>query len=314
MGKVYDSILELIGHTPIVRLHKLEQQYETYGNLLVKLEGFNPAGGVKDRIALEMVEAAEREGKLLPGGTIVEGTSGNTGIGLATVAAAKGYKTVIVMPDNMSQERISLLEGFGAQVILTPAELNMPGAGAKAAEIAAVTELSFVPAQGANPSNPAAHYQTTGPEIWEDTEGKVDVFVSAIGTGGTITGAGVYLKEKNPEIRIIAVEPAGCPVLSGGEPGPHKIQGIGGGIIPPVLNREIYNEIVLVTDDDAFDLAREIALTEGISAGISSGAALWAAVQEARKPEARGKNIVVILADSGGRYLSSGLYERVNSI
>jgi cysteine synthase A len=309
VGKIYDSILELVGHTPIVRLHKLEQKYEIQGNLLAKLESFNPNASVKDRIALELIEAAEKEGKLKPGGTIVEGTSGNTGIGLASVAAAKGYKTIIVMPDNMSRERISILEGFGAQVILTPGELNMPGAGGKAAEIAAETEGSFVPMQGANSNNPAAHYKSTGPEIWEDTDGKVDLFVSAVGTGGTITGAGQFLKEKNPQIKIIAVEPEGCPVLSGGDAGPHKIQGIGGGIIPPVLNREIYDEIILVKDEDAFDIARSIALEEGISAGISSGAALWAALQLAKRPENQGKNIVALLADAGERYLSSGIYE-----
>lgn len=309
MGKIYNNVLELIGHTPIVRLNKLEVQQETKGKLLGKLEAFNPAGSVKDRIALELIEAAEREGKLKPGGTIVEGTSGNTGIGLAAVAAAKGYQTIFVMPDNMSRERISILEGYGAQVVLTPAELNMPGAGAKAAEIAAGVENAFIPGQSANPNNPEAHRKTTGPEIWEDTDGEIDLFVSAVGTGGTITGVGQYLKEKNPNIKVIAVEPAGCPVLSGGEAGSHKIQGIGGGVIPPILDRNIYDEIILVSDQDAYDEARNIALIEGISVGISSGAALWAGILLAKRPENQGKNIVILLADCGERYLSSGLYD-----
>ncbi len=310
MAKIYDSILELVGHTPIVRFHRLEEQKGLQASILGKLEYFNPAGSVKDRIALEMIETAEKEGKLTPGGTIVEATSGNTGIGLAAVAAAKGYKAIFVMPDNMSKERISILEGYGAKVYLTPAEQNMPGAGAKAAEIIASTENSYLPGQGGNPNNPAAHLKTTGPEIWEDTEGKVDIFVATVGTGGTITGVGTYLREKNPDIQIIAVEPAGCPVLSGGQPGIHKIQGIGGGIIPPVLDREIYNEIILVTDEDAYAETRNIALTEGISVGISAGAALWAGIQVAERPENKGKNIVIILADSGERYLSSGIYDK----
>lgn len=308
MGKIYHSILELIGHTPIVEFHKIEKKEHTDGRILGKLEFFNPAGSVKDRIALRMIEQAEKEGKLKPGGTIIEGTSGNTGIGLAAVAAAKGYKTVIVMPDNMSNERISIMKGFGADVVLTPGEENMAGANAKAAELVEQTENSYQPAQGANPDNPEAHKKTTGPEIWDDTEGKVDIFVSAAGTGGTITGVGEYLKEKNPDIRIVAVEPAGSPVLSGGKPGPHKIQGIGGGMIPPVLNQKIYDEVITVTDKDAYNIARESAKTEGISIGISGGAALWAAIQIAKRKENKNKNIVVILADSGERYLSSGLY------
>ena len=309
MGNVYNNILELIGHTPVVKLSRLEEKYSVESRLYGKLEYFNPAGSVKDRIALELINAAEAEGKLLPGGTIVEGTSGNTGIGLAAVAAAKGYKAILVMPDNMSRERISILKGYGAGVVLTPAELNMPGAGAKAAEIAASIENSFVPAQSFNANNPAAHQKSTGPEIWDDLDGDIDIFISAVGTGGTITGAGRYLKEKKPDIRIIAIEPAGSPVLSGGSAGPHKIQGIGGGVVPPVLDREIYDEIIKVTDDDAFELARSIALTEGISVGISSGAALWAAIEVSKRPENKNKSIVILLADSGERYLSSGIYD-----
>lgn len=310
MAKIYDSILELTGHTPIVRLHKLEERFAVPVELLAKLEFFNPAGSVKDRIALEMIEAAEREGKLVPGGTIVEATSGNTGIGLAVVAAVKGYHTIIVMPDNMSRERISILEGYGARVVLTPADQFMPGAGAKAGEIASGIDGAYIPAQSANPNNPLAHYKNTGPEIWADTDGDIDIFISAIGTGGTITGVGAYLKEHNPAIDIVAVEPAGCPVLSGGLPGIHKIQGIGGGVIPPVLDRAIYKEIILVADDDAYELARVTAKSEGISVGISSGAVLWAAVQVAERPENKNKKIVFLLPDAGERYLSSGLYEK----
>lgn len=310
MARIYNSITELIGHTPIVRLNKLEQQKNIGAALLGKLEYYNPAGSVKDRIALEMIEAAERDGRLKPGGTIIEATSGNTGIGLAAVAAAKGYKAIFVMPDNLSKERSTILEGYGAKVYFTPAELFMPGAGAKAAELAASIENSFIPGQSGNPANPVAHMKTTGPELWEDTDGKIDIFVSAIGTGGTITGVGSYLREKNPNIEIIAVEPEKCPVLSGGQAGVHKIQGIGGGVIPPVLNRDIYNEIILVSDEAAYEETKNIAVTEGISVGISSGAALWAAIQVAKRPENQGKNIVTILADSGERYLSSGIYEK----
>lgn len=308
MSKIYQSLPELVGHTPILALNRIREHEQLQANLLAKLEYFNPVGSVKDRIALEMIETAEREGKLRPGGTIVEGTSGNTGIGLAAIAAAKGYKTIIVMPDNLSKERTQILEGYGATVVFTPAALNMGGAGAKAAEIAGSIENSFSPAQGANPGNPRAHYKTTGPEIWQDTDGAVDIFVLTVGTGGTITGAGHYLKEQNPNIEIVAVEPAGCPVLSGGEAGPHKIQGIGGGAIPPVLDQGIYSEVFLASDDDALHWTREIALIEGISVGISSGAALWAAIQLAKREENKGKNIVVLFPDSGERYLSSSIY------
>lgn len=309
MGKIYHSVLELIGHTPIIELHRLEEQNGISARILAKLESFNPSGSVKDRIAKSMVEAAEEEGKLKQGGTIIEGTSGNTGIGLAATAAAKGYKAIIVMPDNLSKERVSILKAFGAEVVLTPGELNMPGAGAKAAEILEQKENAFIPGQGGNSNNPEAHRKTTGPEIWEDTDGKVDIFIATAGTGGTITGAGGYLREKNPDIKIIAVEPAGCPVISGGEPGPHKIQGIGGGVIPPVMNTQIFDEVITVTDEDAYDIARKIAATEGIMVGISAGAAVWAALQVGKRPENADKNIVVIIPDSGERYLSSDLYE-----
>lgn len=308
MAKVYDSILELIGHTPLVELHKIEEKEALQAHLIAKLEFFNPSGSVKDRIALNMIEAAEKNGTLKPGGTVIEGTSGNTGIGLAAVAAAKGYRLVICMPENMSRERVQILHGFGAEVYLTPAELNMGGAGAKAAEILAETENAIITGQGGNPDNPDAHYRTTGPEIWEDLDGKVDIVVAAVGTGGTLTGAGEYLRSKNPAVELIGVEPAGCPVLSGGEPGPHKIQGIGGGTIAPVTKLELFNEIITVTDDDAYEYARYAAKTEGISVGISAGAALWAAIRVASRPENKDKNIVVIFADSGERYLSSGIY------
>ena len=309
MGKIYHSILELIGHTPIVELHKIEKKEETAAKIFAKLEYFNPGGSVKDRIALNMVEAAEAEGRLKEGGTIIEGTSGNTGIGLAAVAAAKGYKTIICMPENMSKERISILKGYGAEVHLTPAAENMGGAGKKAVEILEETPNAVVIGQGGNPNNPGAHYKTTGPEIWEDLDGNVDIVVAAVGTGGTLTGLGEFLRSKKPEVELIAVEPAGSPVLSGGEPGPHKIQGIGGGMIAPVTKQELFNEVITVTDEDAYAYAGVSAKTEGISIGISSGAALWAAVQVAKRPENKEKNIVVILPDSGERYLSSGLYD-----
>ncbi len=308
MGNIRHSILDLVGGTPLVELHRLAGQKGIEARILAKLEFFNPAGSVKDRIAKFMIEQAEREGKLKPGGTVIEATSGNTGIGLAAVAAAKGYKAVMVMPDNLSAERISILKGYGAEVVLTPGELNMAGAGAKAEEILAQTEGGFMPRQGGNPYNPQAHYETTGPEIWADTDGQVDIFVAAVGTGGTLAGVGAFLREKNPAIRLIAVEPAGSPVLSGRQPGPHQIQGIGGGMIAPVTRLDLMDEIIAATDEDAFAEARNLARTEGLSAGISAGAAIWAALQVAKRPENRGKNIVVIIPDSGERYLSSGLY------
>jgi cysteine synthase len=308
MGNIRHSILDLVGGTPLVELHRLAEQQGIEARILAKLEFFNPAGSVKDRIAKFMIEQAEREGKLKPGGTVIEATSGNTGIGLAAVAAAKGYKAVMVMPDNLSAERISILKGYGAEVVLTPGELNMAGAGAKAEEILAQTEGGFMPRQGGTPYNPQAHKETTGPEIWEDTDGQVDIFVAAAGTGGTLAGAGTFLREKNPAIRLIAVEPAGSPVLSGGQPGPHQIQGIGGGMIAPVTRLDLMDEIITVTDEDAFSEARNLARTEGLSVGISAGAAIWAVLQVVKRPENRGKNTVVIIPDSGERYLSSGLY------
>lgn len=308
MGNIRHSILDLVGGTPLVELHRLAEQQGIEARILAKLEFLNPAGSVKDRIAKYMIEQAEKEGKLKPGGTIIEATSGNTGIGLAAVAAARGYKAVMVMPDNLSAERISLLKGYGAEAVLTPGELNMAGAGAKAEEILAQTEGGFMPRQGGNPHNPQAHYETTGPEIWADTDGQADIFVAAAGTGGTLAGAGAFLREKNPAIRLIAVEPAGSPLLSGGQPGPHQIQGIGGGMIAPVTRLDLMDEIITVTDEDAFSEARNLARTEGLSAGISAGAAVWASLQVAKRPQNRGKNIVVIIPDSGERYLSSGLY------
>lgn len=307
MGNIRHSMLDLVGSTPMVELHRLAEQQGVEARLLAKLEFFNPAGSVKDRIAKHMIEQAEREGRLQPGGTVIEATSGNTGIGLAAVAAAKGYKAIIVMPDNLSAERISILKGYGAEVVLTPGELNMAGAGAKAEEILARTEGGFMTRQGGNAGNPQAHKETTGPEIWADTDGQVDIFVSAAGTGGTLAGVGAFLREKNPAIRLIAVEPAGSPLLSGGQPGPHRIQGIGGGIIAPVTRLDLMDEIITVTDEAAFAEARNLARTEGLSVGISAGAAIWAALQIARRPRSRGKTIVVIIPDSGERYLSSGL-------
>ena len=309
MSKIYKSILDLIGNTPLVEFGNTEKFFQTEARIVGKLEFFNPSSSVKARIAKNMVEQAEKSGRLKPGATIVEGTSGNTGIGLAMVAAAKGYKSIIAMPDNMSRERITILKAYGAQVELTPAKDSMTGAGARAAELAEQIQNAFIPGQGANPDNPGAHYVTTGPEIWEDTDGKVDILVAASGTGGTISGAGAYLKHQNPGIKIIAVEPAGSPVLSGGEPGPHKIQGIGGGFTPPVTNEALFDEIITVTDEDAYALAGFSAKHEGISIGISAGAALWAAVQVAKRPENKDKTIIVIIPDSGERYLSSDLYE-----
>lgn len=309
MAKIANNISELVGATPIVALHKYEDKLEFGGRLLAKLEYFNPTGSVKDRIAREMIEAAEAEGRLKPGGTIIEATSGNTGIGLAAIGAAKGYKTIIVMPDNVSIERRKILKAYGAEVVLTPGELNMGGANAKAAELLEATENAMITGQGGNPNNPAAHKKTTGPEIWSDTEGKVDILVATVGTGGTISGTGKYLKEKNPELQIIGVEPAGCSVLSGGEPGPHKIQGIGGGSIAPVTDRELLDEVLTVTDDDAYSTARELAAKEGIFAGISAGAAFWAALEVAKRPENAGKTIVTVFPDSAERYLSTDLFD-----
>ena len=269
MSRIYDSILELIGHTPVVELHRFEERTDARAHILGKLEFFNPAGSVKDRIALRMIEAKEESGELKKGGTIIEGTSGNTGIGLAAVGAAKGYRVKIAMPDNVSVERRSLIRAYGGEVYLTPGDQNMSGAGAKAQELASETEGAVVMGQGGNPNNPGAHYATTGPEIWEDTDGKVDIFVAATGTGGTISGTGRYLREKNPNVQIIAVEPKGSAVLNGGKPGPHKIQGIGGGATPPVTDVSLFNEVIDVTDEDAYAVARLIPRIEGFTIGIS---------------------------------------------
>ncbi|MGN0395251.1 MAG: cysteine synthase A [Coprococcus sp.] len=309
MGNIYHGIIELIGHTPLVELHRFEKLEGACAHILAKLEAFNPAGSVKDRPALNMIETAEADGTLKPGGTILEGTSGNTGIGLAAIGAAKGYKVKVCMPDNVSIERRLLMQSYGAEVILTPGEEGMGGANARVAELHEQIENSVIIGQGANPDNPGAHYKTTGPEIWEDTDGKVDILVAASGTGGTICGTGKFLKEKNPDIQIIAVEPLGSPALNGGEHGPHKIQGIGGGSIPPVTDTSLFNEVIDVSDDDAYLYANKLPQEEGISIGISAGAALWAATQVAKRPENEGKNVVVIIPDSGDHYLSSDLYD-----
>lgn len=307
--KVYNSVLELIGHTPIVHLNKIEKNQKVAAKLYAKLEFFNPAGSVKDRIAFNMIEQAEEKGELVPGSVIIEGTSGNTGIGLAMVAAVKDYKAIICMPENMSKERIALLKAYGADVYLTPKEKSMGGSGEKARELSETIPNVFTPGQGSNPNNPDAHYKTTGPEIWKDMDGKVDIFVTCVGTGGTVTGTGKYLREQNPDVQIIGVEPAGCPVLSGGEAGPHKIQGIGGGVICPVTDMSLFNEIITVTDEDAYEFARLSAKEEGILIGISAGAALKAATEVAARPENQGKNIVLIFPDGGEHYLSSDLFE-----
>ncbi len=309
MGKIYHNITELIGHTPLLELHGLEKEWNTTAHVFGKLEFFNPSGSVKDRIAYNMIKAKEEAGELKPGGTIIEGTSGNTGIGIASIGAAKGYQVKICMPDNLSAERTKILKAFGAEVYHTPGALNMAGAGAKAAELLAATENAVVLGQGGNPNNPLAHYKTTGPEIWEDTEGKIDIFVAASGTGGTVSGAGKYLKEKNPNVKVIGVEPAGSAVLNGGAPGPHKIQGIGGGATPPVTDVNIFDEVIDVTDDDAYAYARRVPVVEGFTVGISAGAALRAAYEVASRPENAGKNIVVIIPDSGDHYLSGDLFE-----
>lgn len=308
MGKIYDSALELVGHTPLVEVHKLEEKYHTLAKVVVKLEYFNPAGSVKDRVAKKMLEDAEERGMIKPGATIIEPTSGNTGIGLAAAAAAKGYKTIFTMPETMSIERRQLLMAYGGEIVLTPGPKGMQGAIDKAQEIAEVTENSFIPGQFVNPANPQIHRETTGPEIWEDTEGKVDIFVAGVGTGGTVSGTGEYLKSQNDKIQIVAVEPATSPVLSKGVAGSHKIQGIGAGFVPDTLNTQIYDEVFPVENDDAFDMAKDIAHTEGILVGISSGASLYAAIELAKKPENEGKTIVALLPDTGERYLSTALF------
>lgn len=308
MGKIYRSAAELIGNTPLVELTNIEKKYGLGAKILAKLEYFNPAGSVKDRIALEMIEEAERSGRLKPGGTILEPTSGNTGIGLAAIAAAKGYKAVIVLPETMSVERRNMIKAYGAELVLTDGSKGMTGAIAKAEELNREIPGSIIVGQFVNPANPEAHRKYTGPEIWEDTDGEVDLFVAGVGTGGTLTGVGEYLKGKKPSIRIVAVEPSTSPVLSQGTAGAHKIQGIGAGFVPEVLNTGIYDAITAVKDEDAFAMAKEIAREEGVLVGISSGAALWAALREAEKPENKGKNIVVFLPDSGDRYYSTPLF------
>ncbi len=306
--KIYKKATELIGNTPLLELGNYEKAHGLEATILAKLEYLNPAGSVKDRIALAMLEDAERRGLLKPGSVIIEPTSGNTGIGLAAVAATRGYRIILTMPETMSAERRSLLCAYGAKLVLTEGAKGMKGAIAKARELAAQMENSFIPGQFTNPANPRAHRETTGPEIWRDTDGKADIFVAGVGTGGTVTGVGEYLKEQNPAVRIVAVEPAGSPVLSGGASGPHKIQGIGAGFVPDTLNRAVLDEILLVENEDAFAAGRELARREGVLAGISSGAALHAATVLAKRPENRGKMIVVLLPDTGDRYLSTPLF------
>ncbi|MDE5939946.1 MAG: cysteine synthase A [Lachnospiraceae bacterium] len=309
MANIKKSAAELIGHTPLLEVtHYEEKNGIADATILVKLEYFNPAGSVKDRIALHMIEVAEQEGKLAPGGTIIEPTSGNTGIGLASVAAARGYKAVLTLPETMSVERRKLLQAYGAQLVLTDGAQGMKGAIAKAEELQAQTPGSVILGQFENPANPEIHKMTTGPEIWEDTDGKVDIFVAGVGTGGTISGVGAYLKEKNPAVKVVAVEPDSSPVLSGGQPGAHKIQGIGAGFVPGTLDTDIYDEIIKVSGEDAFAAGRAIATQEGVLVGISSGAALHAAALLAKRPENKGKVIVALLPDSGDRYLSTPMF------
>ena len=308
MSKIYTSADQLIGHTPLLELTHIEKDADLSAKLLAKLEYFNPAGSVKDRIAKAMIDDAEDSGKLKPGSVIIEPTSGNTGIGLAAVAAAKGYRIIIVMPETMSVERRQLMKAYGAELVLSEGAKGMKGAIAKADELAKEIPNSFIPGQFVNPANPKAHIATTGPEIWDDTDGKVDIFVAGVGTGGTITGVGQYLKSKNPGVKVVAVEPATSPVLSKGTAGAHKIQGIGAGFVPDVLDTKVYDEIIAVENEDAFAVGRLIGHKEGVLVGISSGAAVWAAIQLAKRPENAGKNIVVLLPDTGDRYLSTPLF------
>ncbi len=308
MSRIYTSVDQLVGNTPLLELTHLEKKYNLKARILAKLELFNPAGSAKDRIALAMIDDAEKAGKLAPGATIIEPTSGNTGIGLAAIAAARGYHVVIVMPDSMSMERRLLMKAYGAELVLTPGAQGMSGSIAKAEDLAASIPGSFIAGQFVNPSNPKAHFNTTGPEIWEDTQGNVDVFVAGVGTGGTVTGVGNYLKSKSPSVKIVAVEPASSPLLSAGKSGPHGIQGIGANFVPEVLDTKVYDEIITVTNEDAYARGREIGRTEGVLVGISAGAALHAAITLAQRPENEGKTIVVFLTDTGERYLSSPMF------
>lgn len=309
MSKIYTSADQLIGKTPLLELTHIEQAEKLEARVLAKLEYFNPAGSVKDRIAKAMIDEAEAKGQLKPGSVIIEPTSGNTGIGLASVAAARSYRIIIVMPETMSVERRQLMKAYGAELVLTEGAKGMKGAIAKADELSKEIPNSFVPGQFVNPANPAAHKATTGPEIWEDTDGKVDIFVAGVGTGGTITGTGAYLKEQNPNVKVVAVEPKDSPVLSEGHAGSHKIQGIGAGFVPDVLDTKIYDEIIPVTNDEAFAAGKLVGHSEGVLVGISSGAAVWAAIELAKRPENKGKTIVALLPDTGDRYLSTPLFQ-----
>ncbi|MCI6891434.1 MAG: cysteine synthase A [Treponema sp.] len=308
MSKIYTSIDQLIGHTPLLEFTHIEKEFDLKAKLLAKLEFFNPAGSVKDRIAKHMIDQAEKNGKIKPGSTIIEPTSGNTGIGLAAVAAARGYKIIIVMPETMSVERRLIMKGYGAELVLTEGSKGMKGAIAKADELAKEIPNAWIAGQFVNPDNPAAHLETTGPEIWDDTDGKVDYFIAGVGTGGTLTGIGQYLKSKNPDVKVVAVEPATSAVLSKGTPGPHKIQGIGAGFVPDVLDTKVYDEVIAVDNDDSFEYGKLVGHKEGFLVGISSGAAVKAAIDIAKRPESAGKNIVVLIPDNGDKYLSTPLF------
>lgn len=308
MSKIYKNLVDLVGNTPLFEIQNIEKKYNLDAKILAKLEAFNPAGSVKDRVAKEMIEDAERNGKLVQGSVIIEPTSGNTGIGLAAIAAAKGYRIILTMPETMSIERRNLLKAYGAEVVLTDGKLGMKGAIERAEQLANEISNAFIPGQFVNPANPAAHFASTGPEIWDATDGKIDIFVAGVGTGGTITGIGQFLKEKNPNIKIIAVEPSGSPVLSGGTAGAHQLQGIGAGFVPDVLDTKILDEIITVSDENAFFMGREVAHNEGILVGISSGAAVYAATMLAQRSENKHKTIVVLLPDTGDRYLSTPMF------